>query len=143
MITKLRAARLASRSATSTIIVSGSEERVLNKIGAGESCGTLLYSSQEKLASRKQWLGGIVLAKGRITLDRGACAALRQQGSSLLAVGIEDVVGNFERGDLVALDNQEGRDGQRYNQLLIQGMCANQGKSVFGDRIYLGILKRT
>ena len=37
MITKLRAVRLASRSATSTIIVSGTEERVLNKIGAGEA----------------------------------------------------------------------------------------------------------
>ena len=139
MITKLRAARLASRSATSTIIVSGSEERVLNKIGAGESCGTLLYSSQEKLASRKQWLGGIVLAKGRITLDRGACAALRQQGSSLLAVGIEDVVGNFERGDLVALDNQEGREMGRgiinYSSrecVLIKGKVSLEIESILG-----------
>ena len=129
MITKLRAARLASRSATSTIIVSGSEERVLNKIGAGENCGTLLYSNQEKLASRKQWLGGILLAKGRITLDSGACVAVRQQGSSLLAVGVKEVVGNFERGDLVALDNQEGEEmGRGIINYSSRNVCSLRGK---------------
>ena len=79
------------------------------------------------------------MAKGRITLDRGACAALRQQGSSLLAVGIEDVVGNFERGDLVALDNQEGREMGRgiinYSSrecVLIKGKVTLEIESILG-----------
>lgn len=110
MVTKLRSARLASRSATSTIIVSGSEENILVKVGQGQRIGTLLYSKSEKLASRKQWLGGIVLAKGRITLDVGACHALREKGRSLLAVGIRAVSGEFERGDVVVLDDENGDD---------------------------------
>lgn len=110
MRTKLRAARLASRSATSTIIASGLKDNVLRDIAAGLSVGTLLYSNREKVSARKQWLGGTIRARGRLRLDSGACRALRLQGKSLLAVGVSGVSGDFSRGELVVLEDENGRE---------------------------------
>lgn len=110
MRTKLRAARLAARSATPTIIAAGRRPRVLLDIAAGAAVGTLLYSQGEKLAARKQWLAGTPRARGRLELDGGACRALTTQGKSLLAVGVVAVQGNFRRGELVSLTDAAGRE---------------------------------
>ncbi len=110
MRTKLRAARLAARSATTTIIAGGRRPDVLRDIANGISVGTLLYSSREKIAARKQWLAGTPRARGTLKLDAGACQALRSQGKSLLAVGVVAVEGQFQRGELVALIDGEGRE---------------------------------
>ena len=108
MRTKLRAARLAARSATTTIIASGHAPNVLRDIAAGRPVGTLLYSNNEKVSARKQWLGGTIHARGSLRLDQGACRALCEQGKSLLAVGVTAINGEFSRGELVALENGEG-----------------------------------
>ena len=108
MRTKLRAARLAARSATTTIIASGHVPDVLRHIAAGRSVGTLLYSNSEKISARKQWLGGTIRARGSVRLDSGACRALRQQGKSLLCVGVTTVSGDFSRGELVVLEDENG-----------------------------------
>ncbi|MEX2479713.1 MAG: glutamate 5-kinase, partial [Gammaproteobacteria bacterium] len=108
MRTKLRAARLAARSATSTIIASGRQPDVLSAIGRGEGVGTLLHSTREKIAARKQWLGASIKARGRLVLDDGACTALSVQGKSLLAVGVQAVAGEFARGELVTLHTLRG-----------------------------------
>ncbi len=110
MRTKLRAARLAARSATSTIIASGRREDVLGAIARGESVGTLLHSTREKVAARKQWLAGSIRPRGRMWLDAGACTALTAQGKSLLAVGVQAVEGEFSRGELVMLHGPDGRE---------------------------------
>lgn len=110
MRTKLRAARLAARSATSTIIANGAQPDILSRIGEGADVGTLLYSSGEKIGARKQWLGSSIRVRGRLTLDAGACAALKGQGKSLLAVGVNAVSGEFSRGELVALIDPDGRE---------------------------------
>ena len=109
MRTKLRAARLAARSATPTVIASGRRANVLLEIGAGGAVGTLLHSNREKLAARKQWLAGTPRARGRLELDDGACRALEVQGKSLLAVGVVGVNGEFRRGELVSLTDRRGR----------------------------------
>lgn len=101
MATKLRAARLAARSGTATIIASGREPDVLNKIHKGESIGTLLMPNQEPLAARKQWLAGHLLMKGELLLDKGAAEVLKRKGCSLLSVGVKQVTGHFSRGDMV------------------------------------------
>ena len=110
MRTKLRAARLASRSATPTVIASGRRAHVLRDIAAGVTVGTLLYSNREKVSARKQWLGGTIRARGILRLDNGACSALRLQGKSLLAVGVSSVTGEFSRGELVVLEDESGRE---------------------------------
>jgi glutamate 5-kinase len=108
MRTKLRAGRLAARSATTTIIASGHAPDVLRNIAAGRQVGTLLYSNNEKVSARKQWLGGTIRARGSLRLDEGACRALLEQGKSLLAVGVTAVTGEFSRGELVVLEDQGG-----------------------------------
>jgi len=110
MRTKLRAARLAARSGTSTIIANGRRPDVLTQIAAAAKLGTLLHSTRGKIAARKQWLGASIRARGNLSLDGGACAALSAQGKSLLAVGITDVSGEFSRGELVTLSNTLGHE---------------------------------
>jgi len=101
MATKLRAARLAAHSGAATIIASGREPLVLNKIYTGESIGTLLLANQTPLGARKQWLAGHLQMKGELLLDKGAADALKRHRSSLLSVGVKNVSGDFSRGDMV------------------------------------------
>lgn len=109
MITKLKAARLAARSGAHTVIASGTDPGVLRRILAGERTGTLLASSVSPLDARKRWIAGQQRVKGRLTLDAGAVAALRERGVSLLPVGVTAISGEFSRGELVACEDAEGR----------------------------------
>jgi glutamate 5-kinase len=102
MITKLRAARLAARSGTSTVIASGSMADVLLRVSAGEAIGTLLVAEQQPLVARKQWLAGMTRLQGIVELDDGAVKVLRDSGKSLLPVGVRAVTGVFGRGALVS-----------------------------------------
>ncbi|WP_373507354.1 glutamate 5-kinase [Thiocapsa sp.] len=108
MVTKVRAARLAARSGTPTVIAPGRGEGVLKRIGDGEGVGTLLVPFQGPQAARKQWLAGHLQVRGRLTLDAGAVIALRAKGTSLLAVGIREVQGAFNRGEVVACLDETG-----------------------------------
>jgi len=113
MLTKLRAARLAARSGTATIIASGMENAVLSRISDGENIGTLLVSNQEPEAARKRWLAGHLQVHGQLTLDAGAIKVLRSSGGSLLAVGVKSVSGNFIRGEAVSCTDEKGREVAR------------------------------
>lgn len=110
MATKLRAARLAARSGTATVIASGRAEQQLARIAAGKSVGTLLVPSQGAETARKRWLAGQLQVRGSLVLDDGAVAVLRESGKSLLAVGVRSVNGNFERGEVVACTDVNGRE---------------------------------
>ncbi len=113
MSTKLRAARLASRSGTATVIAGGTEPDVLARLARGEQVGTLLVAAQEPDAARKRWLAGHLRVKGRLVLDPGAVEVLRKAGRSLLAVGVRGVEGDFRRGELVACVDEGGREVAR------------------------------
>jgi len=113
MLTKLRAARLASRSGANTVIVGGREDRVLDRVFAGEDLGTLLLSGQRPIAARKKWLAGQLQLRGKLQLDDGAVRVLRQQGRSLLPVGVVAVSGLFARGDLVMCVDAQGNEVAR------------------------------
>jgi glutamate 5-kinase len=113
MYTKVRAARLAARSGTATVIVGGRQPDVLRRLAAGDTLGTLLCAAQEPEAARKRWLAGHLQIRGSLTLDDGAVRVLRQSGSSLLAVGVKSVQGDFVRGELVSCVDAEGREVAR------------------------------
>jgi glutamate 5-kinase len=110
MVTKVRAARLAARSGTATVIAPGKAEAVLACIGSGEQVGTLLKPVQEPQAARKRWLAGQLQVRGRLTLDDGAVRAVRNKGKSLLAVGVKAVKGGFNRGEVVACVDDHGTE---------------------------------
>jgi glutamate 5-kinase len=101
MSTKLSAARLASRSGTATIVASGREADILTQLQQGKNYGTLFIPDKEPLLARKQWLAGQLRAKGKLILDKGAVKVLKNKGSSLLAIGVLEILGNFQRGDIV------------------------------------------
>jgi glutamate 5-kinase len=113
MVTKVRAARLAARSGAATVIASGAGENVLGRISRGEDVGTLLVPAQEPQAARKQWLAGHLRVRGRLILDAGAVAVLRERGRSLLAVGVKEVSGGFARGEVVSCVDEQGREVAR------------------------------
>jgi len=113
MITKIRAARLAARSGTATVIASGLHDGVLTRVAAGEAVGTLLVPNQEPDQARKRWLAGHLQVRGRLTLDEGAVRVLREQGRSLLAVGVRAVSGEFSRGEVVSCVDAAGNEVAR------------------------------
>ena len=113
MLSKVQAARLAARSGTATIIAGGREDQILRQIAAGEKTGTLLCPSQEPLAARKQWMAGQVVLSGKLILDDGAVAVVSEAGKSLLPVGVNEVLGDFQRGAIVACIDTRGREVAR------------------------------
>ncbi len=110
MITKVLAARRAARSGAHTVIASGHEQDVLLRLRQGEAIGTLLIAPALPLAARKQWLAGHIQVSGKLVLDKGAIRALRQEGKSLLPIGVVSVQGEFERGSVVACITEDGSD---------------------------------
>ena len=113
MITKLRAARLASRSGAATVIACGRELDVLTRVVAGEPVGTFLVPDVSPLLARKRWLAGQLRLKGRLLLDAGAARVVREQGKSLLPIGVVEASGDFQRGDLVLCVDEDGREVAR------------------------------
>nr|WP_067290511.1 glutamate 5-kinase [Marinobacterium profundum] len=119
MATKVRAARLAARSGAVTVIASGREPDVLLRLKAGDAVGTLLVPERSPEAARKQWIAGHLQARGTLVLDAGAVAALRERGKSLLPAGVRSLSGNFSRGEMVVLQDEQG-------QIIARGL-ANYG----------------
>ena len=113
MLTKVRAAARAARSGTLTIIASGKEQNILQRIAADEVLGTRLNPVCAPFAARKQWLAGQLQVRGQLQLDDGAVNKLRSAGSSLLPVGVTGVSGDFQRGDLVVCVGPAGDEVAR------------------------------
>ena len=108
MLTKILAAKRAANSGAHTIIASGREADVLVRLSAGEAIGTHLKSTQIKTIAKKQWLADHLRFGGKLVLDTGAVKVLKTDGKSLLSIGVIEVQGQFERGDVVACINEAG-----------------------------------
>lgn len=113
MLTKVRAARLAARSGTATVIAGGKLESVLLRVAGAEPVGTLFIPDKEPLVARKQWLAGHLQVRGKLILDDGAVKVLRESGKSLLPVGVKGVSGDFDRGEMVACVDERGAEVAR------------------------------
>jgi glutamate 5-kinase len=108
MITKVLAAKRAASSGASTVIAWGREPDVLLRLAAGEAIGTALTAVTPKLAARKQWMADHLQMRGAVVIDEGAVAKVRDEGKSLLPIGMIEVQGEFVRGDVVAVRSQAG-----------------------------------
>lgn len=113
MVTKLRAARLAARSGTETLIVGGRESQVLTRLADGEALGSWLESGNAPENARRQWLASLVTFRGVLEIDDGAVEVLKTSGRSLLPVGVKSVSGDFARGDVLLCRDGQGRDVAR------------------------------
>ena len=108
MTSKLRAASVVTRAGVPVVVANGKSRDVLLRIVAGEDVGTLFLPAERRMASRKRWIGFTAPARGRLVVDEGARRALVERGKSLLASGIREVQGTFQKGDVVALQLEGG-----------------------------------
>ncbi|HEX5311299.1 glutamate 5-kinase [Aquabacterium sp.] len=113
MITKVVAAKRAAGSGASTVIAWGREPDVLVRLTQGEAIGSLFVAATAKLTARKQWMADHLQLRGAVVIDDGAVIKLRDEGKSLLPIGMIDVVGDFHRGDVIAVRNAQGQDVAR------------------------------
>lgn len=111
MLTKIRAGRLAAMGGCPTVIANGSIEKVITRVAEGESVGTLLKTNQaDKIIARKQWLAAHLRMAGTLFIDSGAVKAICVQGKSLLPVGVVEIQGDFDEGDVVAVVDNETKE---------------------------------
>ncbi|ANN65189.1 glutamate 5-kinase [Bordetella bronchialis] len=113
MLTKVLAAKRAAHSGAHTVIASGRERDVLVRLSQGECIGSELRAVLPVWSARKQWLADHLRLRGRVVLDEGAVRALKQEGKSLLPIGVIDVQGDFDRGDVVACVDTDGHECAR------------------------------
>ncbi|OHX91877.1 glutamate 5-kinase [Brucella abortus] len=108
MKTKLDAGKIANAAGTAMIITSGTRFGPLSAIDRGERA-TLFEAAHAPVNAWKTWISGNLEPAGRLTVDAGAVKALKS-GKSLLPAGVKEVDGDFERGDTVAVMNEDGRE---------------------------------
>ena len=108
MVTKIEAAKLATASGVTMIIADGREPDIILRLAAGEAIGTRFLPATSKLESRQRWMLSGLSTRGGLVVDDGATQALRKQNRSLLAVGIKEVKGRFQRGDTVNIYDPQG-----------------------------------
>jgi glutamate 5-kinase len=99
MVTKVRAAAIASRAGIETLVIGGGGEG-LEALARGEVRGTRFVAG-EQTPARKAWLAQQP-ERGAIQVDEGAVRALRV-GRSLLPSGVTSVTGTFGFGDAVSI----------------------------------------
>jgi glutamate 5-kinase len=142
MDSKIQAARMVTDAGEAMIIADGRMERVLQRLLLGDELGTLFLPASKKLSSRSRWIGS-VRPSGSITVDDGARQALTELNRSLLPAGITKVEGEFNRGDVVTINDANGRPIARglsnYSATQIaqiQGKKTAQVKQILAEAAY-------
>ena len=108
MITKILAAKRAAGSGASTVIAWGREPDALLRLALGDNMGTFLGAQTAKQQARKQWMADHLQLRGSVTVDAGAAHKLLTEGKSLLPIGMTGVDGDFSRGDVIAIRDEQG-----------------------------------
>ena len=101
MASKLTFAKLAARMAIRVVIFGMNQQDELLKALEGKA-GTVISAGKSTLSARNRWLGSGGLVSGRLQIDEGASKALLKR-KSLLAVGVTDVNGEFEAGEIIEI----------------------------------------
>lgn len=107
MKSKLEAAKVATLSGIHLIIANGRENGALGRVFKDVNTRTSLFSGQKtQNNAKKRWIGAHMKPKGSVMIDAGAIKALKC-GKSLLPVGVIGVHGDFERGDVISVQDDE------------------------------------
>ncbi len=149
MTSKLRAAEAATSFGHPTIIALGRDDTVLDRIMAGQDVGTLFLPPTKAIRGRRRWIGSSAHVEGTLTLDDGAVRAVEHKDSSLLAIGLKQVTGDFGRGAVVSLRDLQGREVARgltnypsEEISLILGMPSEKIATLLGHRPYEVVVHR-
>jgi len=146
---KLEAVRIATAVGEDVILADGTRKNVLDEILSGHEIGTLFLGKHKAVPAWKRWIGFTVKPKGRFRLDAGARRAIEHQGKSLLAAGIKSVVGEFARGEVVALEDEHGEEFARgltnfdaRDMHSIAGKKTSEIAKILGDLPYAEVIHR-
>ena len=149
MYTKLKAARMCMAAGIPMVIANSSEPNVIRRVVEGERLGTLFIPRSERMHARKKWIAFGSVTQGTVTVDAGAEQALLKRGKSLLPSGVVQVQGEFERGAIIAVLNQEGVEIARgvvnYSHeeiVLIAGKKTSEIEKILGSKDYDEIIHR-
>ncbi|MFZ9746299.1 MAG: glutamate 5-kinase [Opitutaceae bacterium] len=140
MVSKISAARLATRAGCGVFIASGAEPRILARLLSGQGPGTFFVPSGLPLEARKRWLAHFQRPAGTLRVNARAVPALRERGGSLLAVGVTGAEGEFAAGDIVNIAGPDGhvfaRGKAGFGREEIGGLAGRQGDEL--ARLYPG-----
>jgi glutamate 5-kinase len=149
MFTKLTAARICMASGINMVIANSAEANVIRRIVAGETIGSYFVPREVKMHARDKWIAFGSVVHGKILIDAGASTALLKKGKSLLPSGVVGVVGEFERGAVVAVIDFENREIARgitnYSSAeiaKIQGKKTSEIEKILGEKDYDEIIHR-
>ncbi len=116
---KVRAAEIATTCGIPVVIANSRRENVIVDILAGKEVGTY-FKPQKRMPAIKRWIAYGAAVKGQIQVNEGAKKAIIE-GSSLLPVGVTNVVGHFKACDVVSLVNSEGVEFAKGNPNFTSG----------------------
>lgn len=137
MITKIEAAKICMKSGIPCVIANGrTKDIILSVIKEPEKHGTL-FSPKKRLAARERWIAFGTKPKGKILVDDGARRALLNK-KSLLSVGVINLEGNFEIGDIVSVVDRQNDEFARGKV----GLSSKQLDKVKGRRYDKEVIHR-
>lgn len=136
MKSKLLASQKALSLGVSVFVGTGAGKDKLMDILEGKGDGTYIGGPfQAQMQMKKQWIAYHSQVCGIIEVDDGAEKAIVQKGSSLLPVGVTNVIGDFNALDVVVVRNQKGQaigKGQIYYSAKdiekVKGLPSDQAK---------------
>jgi glutamate 5-kinase len=149
MASKLATAKFVTNSGQSVIIGWGRGPDVLVRLARGESIGTLFVPQSKAISPRKRWIGFSAQPAGQLSVDQGAARAMCEDGRSLLAIGIRTVEGDFGKGDVVSIINEQATEIARglinYNATQvkqIRGCRSDRIEQILGQCPYEEVIHR-
>lgn len=149
MRAKIEAAWIATFSAGHAVIANARCPGVVCEVVAGAHIGTWFPPARQRPSKRKLWIAFAPAPHGAVIVDQGAVRALVERGSSLLAAGVVDAVGNFEAGDAVDVVGPDQRvvarglvAYDRNDVLRVRGRSTKLLSSQFGPAYRRAIIHR-
>jgi len=149
MVSKIAAARIATKAGCGVFIAGGAEPDILEKLFSGRGPGTFFVPSGLPLHAKKRWLAWFQRPAGTIHINAGAAAALRERGTSLLAAGVTGATGEFAAGDVVDIVAPDGaviaRGTSSFTRgeiLTISGKKGDELRALFPGRKHLEVVHR-
>ena len=135
---KIKAAEIATSCGIPVVIANSRKENVIHDILLGKEIGTF-FKPQRRMPAIKRWIAYGSAVKGIVQINKGAKDAILA-GSSLLPVGVVKVVGIFNEGDVISLEDENhvefARGNPNYNssQLnLIKGLQVTEIQKKLGS----------
>ncbi len=149
MVSKIKAAKIATRAGIPVIIAKSSINNILFKLLKGDDIGTFFYPDKKGLSQRKRWIAYSVYPKGKVFIDNGAVEAIVKNGKSLLPGGVVSIEGKFRKGDSVDICTIEGDVIGRgiinfNNEILnvIKGKKSKEIREILKDDFYEEVIHR-